>query len=101
VLGISIIIALILANSPLQEQYHRFFEHEFGFQFDGKPYLEYTIHSWINDGLMAIFFFVVGLELKREIVAGELSNVRKAMLPIAAAIGGMLVPALIYIALNP
>ncbi|NGX83425.1 Na+/H+ antiporter NhaA [Aequorivita sp. KMM 9714] len=101
VLGVSIIIAFILANSPIHEQYHQFFEHEFGFYFDGSPYLEYSISEWINDGLMAIFFFVVGLELKREIVAGELSNVRKAMLPIAAAIGGMLVPAAIYLALNP
>lgn len=101
VLGISIIVALILANSPFHEQYHRFFEHEFGFHFDGEAYLEYSLTEWINDGLMAIFFFVVGLELKREIVAGELSNVRKAMLPIAAAIGGMLVPAAIYFGLNP
>lgn len=101
VLGISVIIALILANSPLAEAYHHFFEHKIGFQFDGKSYLEYSLHHWINDGLMAIFFFVVGLELKREIVAGELSNPRKALLPIGAAIGGMLVPAMIYFALNP
>ncbi|WP_310991397.1 Na+/H+ antiporter NhaA [Aequorivita marina] len=101
VLGISILVAFVLANSPWHEQYHHFFEHEFGFQFDGKPYLEYSISEWINDGLMAMFFFVVGLELKREIVAGELSDIRKAMLPIAAAIGGMIVPALIYFALNP
>lgn len=101
VLGISILVAFILANSPLHQEYHLFFEHEFGFQFDGKSYLEYSIAEWINDGLMAMFFFVVGLELKREIVAGELSNIRKAMLPIAAAIGGMIVPALIYFALNP
>ncbi len=101
VLGISVIIALILANSPWSEMYHHFFEHKFGFQFDGKSYLENSIHHWINDGLMAVFFFVVGLELKREIVAGELSNPRKAMLPIIAAIGGMIVPALIYISFNP
>lgn len=101
VLGLSILVAFILANSPLYEKYHLFFDHKFGFQFDGKSYLEYSIAEWINDGLMAMFFFVVGLELKREIVAGELSNIRKAMLPIAAAIGGMIVPALIYFALNP
>ena len=88
VLGISVIIALILANSPWHQEYHHFFD------------LEYSIHHWINDGLMAIFFFVVGLELKREIVAGELSNPRKAMLPIFAALGGMLVPALIYFGFN-
>lgn len=101
VLGISVIIALFLANSPWHHEYHHFFEQKFGFQFNGTTYLEYSFHHWINDGLMAIFFFVVGLELKREIVAGELSNPRKAMLPIAAAIGGMLVPALIYFGLNP
>lgn len=100
VLGISVIIALILANSPWHTAYHHFFEHKLGFQFDGATYLEYSIHHWINDGLMSIFFFVVGLELKREIVAGELSNPRKALLPIIAAFGGMLVPALIYFSLN-
>ncbi len=101
VLGASILIAFVLANSPWHLQYHLFFEHKFGFQFDGKPHLEYTISEWINDGLMAMFFFVVGLELKREIVAGELSDIRKAMLPIAAAIGGMVVPAFIYFIFNP
>ncbi|MBX2925252.1 MAG: Na+/H+ antiporter NhaA [Chitinophagaceae bacterium] len=101
VLGISVIVALILANSPWAHDYHHFLEHRFGLQWDGKTYLEYNLHHWINDGLMAIFFFVVGLELKREIVAGELSNPRKALLPIAAAIGGMLVPAAIYFAFNP
>lgn len=100
VLGISVIIALILANSPLSEAYHHFFEHKLGFIFDGESYLKISIHHWINDGLMAVFFFVVGLELKREIVAGELSNPRKALLPIIAAIGGMIVPAFIYISLN-
>lgn len=102
VLGFSILVAFVLANTPsIYEQYHHFFEHKFGFQFDGKPYLEYSIEEWINDGLMAMFFFVVGLELKREIVAGELSDIRKAMLPIAAAVGGMIVPAIIYLAFNP
>lgn len=100
VLGISVIIALLIANSPWSNEYHHFFEHKLGFLIDGKPYLEYSIHHWINDGLMAVFFFVVGLELKREIVAGELSNPRNAMLPIAAALGGMLVPAAIYFAFN-
>lgn len=100
VLGISVVIALILANSPLAEEYHHVLEHKFGFQLDGSTYFEYNLHHWINDGLMAIFFFVVGLELKREIVGGELSNPRKALLPIAAAFGGMAVPASIYLLLN-
>ena len=101
VLGISVIVAIVLANSSLSHEYHHFLEHKLGFQFDGKSFLEYSIHHWINDGLMSIFFFVVGLELKREIVGGELSNPRKALLPIGAALGGMLVPALIYLAFNP
>ncbi|MGN6437302.1 MAG: Na+/H+ antiporter NhaA [Agriterribacter sp.] len=101
VLGISVLIALLLANSPWAAQYFHFLEHKIGFQFDGQSFLEYDIHHWINDGLMAVFFFVVGLELKREIVGGELSNPRKALLPIGAAIGGMLVPAVIYLIFNP
>lgn len=101
VLGISVVVALFLANSPWSEQYFNFFNHKFGFQFDGKSFLEFSIHHWINDGLMAIFFFVIGLELKREIVGGELSNFKKALLPIGAAFGGMVVPAIIYLILNP
>lgn len=101
VLGISVVLALLLANSPWQKQYFEFFEQKLGFLFNNKPYLELSLHHWVNDGLMAIFFFVVGLELKREIVAGELSNPRKAFLPIIAAIGGMLFPATIYLILNP
>jgi NhaA family Na+:H+ antiporter len=101
VLGVSVMVALILANSPLSHAYHHFFEQKLGFQFNGQSYLEYSLHHWINDGLMAVFFFVVGLELKREIVGGELSNPRKALLPIGAAVGGMVVPAIIYFVLNP
>ena len=101
VLGISVIIALILANSGCAEAYHHFFENHFGFVFNGKNYFNFSLHHWINDGLMSIFFFVVGLELKREIVAGELANPRKALLPIIAAIGGMIIPAIIYLFLNP
>jgi NhaA family Na+:H+ antiporter len=100
VLGISVILAMVLANSGASEYYFKFFKHELGFLFDGKPFLNYSIHHWINDGLMSIFFFVVGLELKREIVGGELSSPRKALLPIAAAIGGMVVPAGIYLLFN-
>lgn len=100
VLGISVIIALVLANSGWADGYHHFLEHKLGFKWDGETYFEYNLHHWINDGLMSVFFFVVGLELKREIIAGQLSNIRNAMLPIAAALGGMLVPALIYLAFN-
>ena len=101
VLGVSVILAMILANSPLSEHYFHFFENKLGLQVNGISFLNYSIHHWINDGLMAIFFFVLGLELKREIMGGELSNPRKALLPIGAALGGVIVPAVIYIIFNP
>ena len=94
------IVALLLANSPFSEHVHHFWEFEFTFGFDGFG-IQQSLHHWINDGLMAVFFFVVGLELKREFLTGELKNPKKAMLPIAAALGGMVVPAVIYFALNP
>lgn len=100
-LGISVIIALILANSPLSDGYHHFLEQTFGFRWNGESFFNFSVHHWINDGLMSVFFFVVGLELKREIIGGELSNPRKAMLPIVAAVGGMVMPALIFLMLNP
>ena len=101
VLLISILLAIFLANSPWSEAYFRFLEQKFGFFFNGEKYLEFSIQHWINDGLMAMFFFVVGLGLKRELIAGELSDRRKALLPAGAALGGMIVPALIFILLNP
>ena len=101
VLAISVIIAILLANSPYSDSYFHFFENKFGFQFNGSTFFEYDILHWINDGLMAVFFFVVGLELKREFIGGELSTPRKVVLPIVAALGGMIVPALIYLMLNP
>lgn len=101
VLGVSVIIALIWANSPWADTYFSILQQKFGFIWDGREFFNLDLLHWINDGLMAIFFFVVGLELKREIVGGELSHPRKAMLPIMAALGGMVVPALIYLVLNP
>jgi len=94
------VIALFLANSPMAETYLHIIHTKIGFSI-GNWSLKMSLGHWINDGLMAIFFFVVGLELKREILVGELANLRNAVLPIAAAIGGMVVPALIYFALNP
>jgi NhaA family Na+:H+ antiporter len=94
------VVALVLANSPISEMVHHFWETEFSLGFDGFG-LDYSLHHWINDGLMAVFFFVVGLELKREFLTGELQSPKKAMLPIAAALGGMVVPALIFYLLNP
>ena len=100
VLGISIVVAMVLANSPWNEDYFHLFENKVGFFFNGEPYLYYSLHHWINDGLMSMFFFVVGLELKREFIGGELSDPRNTILPIGAAVAGMLVPALIYTLLN-
>ena len=88
-LGISVLAALFLANSIWSDEYFHFLENKLGFQFNDVSFLKYSLHHWINDGLMSIFFFVVGLELKREIVAGELSNPRKALLPVGEALGGM------------
>lgn len=93
------ILALILANSPLAEAYAYFFHMKIDFDV-GTWALSHTIHHWINDGLMAIFFFIIGLEIKREVTVGELSNIKAAILPILAAIGGMVFPALIYLSLN-
>ena len=100
VLILSVTLAMILANSNIAESYFHFFEQEVGFIVNGEPYLNYSLHHWINDGLMAMFFFVVGLELKREFIGGELGDIRNTILPIGAAIGGMIVPALIFLSLN-
>lgn len=94
------VFALILANGPLASDYAHFM-HTLVSIGAGSWKLEMSLHHWINDGLMALFFFVIGLELKREILVGELANPRNAVLPIGAAIGGMVVPALIYFAINP
>ena len=100
VLILSVTLAMILANSNIAESYFHIFEQEVGFIVNGEPYLNYSLHHWINDGLMAMFFFVVGLELKREFIGGELADIRNTILPIGAAIGGMIVPALIFLSLN-
>ena len=94
------ILALVLANSGLSGVYQHWTHVPIGFNFGGWT-LEKTLHHWVNDGLMALFFFLVGLELKREILVGELAVPRQAALPIVAAVGGMVVPALIYFAINP
>lgn len=95
----SAIIALILANSPFKDAYHHFWEHTFTMGFSDFM-VSKSLHHWINDGLMAVFFFVIGLELKREIMAGELSNPKDAILPIFTGLGGMVVPALLYLLWN-
>ena len=86
------ILALIIANSPLAGPYQALLHTELGVEFGPFVLREDLLH-WINDGLMAVFFFLVGLEIKREVLVGELASPRAAALPIAAAIGGVLVPA--------
>ena len=99
VLLIAAIFALLISNSQLSELYFQILEkylfigvNDFG--------LKLSVHHWINDALMAIFFFFVTLEIKREFLQGELSNIKQALLPIIAAIGGMVVPALFYVTIN-
>jgi Na+:H+ antiporter, NhaA family len=93
------ILAMVLANSAWSEDYFNFWKTPFSVGF-GSWVLSKSIFLWINDGLMAVFFFVVGLEIKRELLAGELSSFKQAMLPISAALGGMIVPAALYLLIN-
>ncbi|UCS95217.1 Na+/H+ antiporter NhaA [Echinicola marina] len=97
---VATIIALLLGNSQWAEAYHHYLSDEFIFEFSEHFSFGLTIEEWINDGLMAIFFLVAGMELKREILVGELSSFKKASMPLFAAFGGMLFPALIFTALN-
>lgn len=92
-------LALVLANSAAAEAVHHFWMTPVGFEI-GDFALRYPLEHWVNDALMAIFFFLVGLEVKREMVLGELRDVRKATLPIAAALGGMIAPAAIYLSMQ-
>jgi len=93
------IVALIWANSPWRDVYEHVLQVKAGFSW-GDTVFKLSLHHWINDGLMVLFFFVVGLEVKRELVVGQLSSFDRAVLPVVAALGGMLVPAGIYAALN-
>jgi len=98
-LALAAVVALILANTPLYTFYDAFLSVPVSVQV-GDLIIAKPLLLWINDGLMAVFFFLVGLEIKREALDGELSDLRKAMLPIIAAVGGMVVPAGIYVLLN-
>ena len=100
ILFLSALAALVIANSPWSEAYYHLWENKLSFSIAGYE-VSKDLHHWINEGLMAMFFFVIGLELKREIIAGELSSPKDAILPIAAGIGGMLMPAVIYLLLTP
>ncbi|HZF68926.1 MAG TPA: Na+/H+ antiporter NhaA [Gemmatirosa sp.] len=92
-------IALAWANSPWADAYHHLWESPVTIGAPGFG-LTLSLHHWVNDGLMAVFFFLVGLEIKREVLVGELASRRTATLPVAAALGGMLIPAALYAALN-
>ena len=94
------IVALLLANSFMAEAYLHFIHTPMSVRI-GSWGISMSLHHWVNDGLMTLFFFVVGMELKREMLVGELADLRQAALPIIAAIGGMVIPALIYFAFNP
>lgn len=100
VLLITTLIALFWANSPLSYLYSEFIHLPIKIQI-GTFKLEKSFQHWVNDGMMVIFFFVVGLEIKRELYIGELSSRKKAALPLFAALGGMIFPALIYLTFNP
>lgn len=99
VLFACLIISLIIANSSIAESFQSLLEYSVGFE-SGSVHLKYSIENWVNDGLMAVFFLLVGLEIKRELVEGELSSFKKAALPILSAVGGAVVPAFIYLFLN-
>lgn len=94
-----VVISLLLANSALGPAFERLLNTELGFN-TASVHLRYSIVLWINDGLMAIFFLMVGLEIKRELVEGQLASPKRAILPVMAALGGVAIPALIYILFN-
>lgn len=94
-----VIVSLLIANSSLSNSFNHILSYKLGFNYDHIT-LKYPLSLWINDGLMAIFFLLVGLEIKREVIEGELSSIKKATLPLFAAVGGMIIPALIFILFN-
>lgn len=98
-LMVSATAAVVLANSPAHDWYEALWKVDLGVEL-GSFGVRQSLHHWINDGLMAIFFFTVGLEIKREVLVGELASPRKALLPAVAALGGMVFPALIYAGFN-
>jgi len=95
----AVVLALAWANSPWANTYEAAWRTPIGFRI-GSLEIEHSLHFWINEGLMTVFFFVVGLEIRREMHEGELSDFKRAALPLVAALGGVVVPALIYLALN-
>jgi Na+:H+ antiporter, NhaA family len=99
ILVVAAVVALVWANSPWKDTYFDLWHTDLAISL-GDHTLALDLQEWVNEGLMAIFFFVVGLEIKRELVEGELRGARRAVLPVVAALGGMVVPALVYVAFN-
>ena len=99
---VCVVVAMLLANLPATSHlYHKLLHMELGLWVDGKLFPEsMTVEKFVNDALMVVFFFTVGLEIRRELSHGQLSTPKKAILPIVAALGGMLFPAMIYTAFN-
>jgi NhaA family Na+:H+ antiporter len=100
ILAVITICTLLIANSPWGQTFQHFWEKSLSITFDSWT-IERSLQEWINEGLMSLFFLLVGLELKREILVGELSSFQNAILPVAGAAGGMVMPALIYHSVNP
>jgi len=100
VLLVATIIAVILANSPWSDWFLGLWKNKISLRFNDTVFLDYDLHHWINDGLISIFFFVLGLELKREMVDGQLSGFKNAILPIIVGVSGMVFPALIFYFFN-
>ena len=96
---VAALVAVVWANSPFADTYEDIWATNFSVSV-GPVTLSYSVLHWINDGLMAIFFLVIGLEIKREVLVGELRSRRRAMLPAAAAVGGAIVPAAIFLAIT-
>jgi Na+:H+ antiporter, NhaA family len=94
----AVVLALVWVNSPWRESYSRVWDTQVSLQLGNLVDLNEDLHFWVNDGLMALFFLVVGLEIKREVTSGELRHIRAAIVPVLAAVGGMAVPALVYLA---
>src|SRR5690606_26944983 len=94
-----LVISLLIANSPLGPGFESLLRHQIGFE-STSIHLNYSVLQWINDGLMAVFLLMVGIEIKQELAHGQLSSAKKASLPLFAALGGMLLPAGIYLLFN-
>jgi Na+:H+ antiporter, NhaA family len=100
VMLLAAVVALAWANSPFADVYESLWETTFDLRLGDVVHVDLTLREWVNDAAMALFFFVVGMEIKRELVVGELRDRRAALLPAVAAVGGMVVPALLYLAFN-